>query len=146
MSEQIDMIARECLGARLRMLNRLVTGVFDDAIRPLGIKFSQLNILVVVGKRGPVESVAVGRILRLEKSTLSRNLERIRKRGWIEVRTGSSARQHVLELTTRGKRLVERAAPLWEAAQKNVIEILGERGAGTIRGAADRVWSKDPSA
>ena len=35
-TEPHDVIARDCLAARLRMLNREVTGIYDDALRPLG--------------------------------------------------------------------------------------------------------------
>ena len=47
-----DVIARECLVVRLRMLNRVVTNIYDEALRPLGVKASQLNILVVTARLG----------------------------------------------------------------------------------------------
>ena len=48
----IDAIARTCIAVRLRLLNRVVTNLYDDALRPLGLKVSQLNLLVVTAKLG----------------------------------------------------------------------------------------------
>ena len=47
-SPAIDAIARTCIAVRLRLLNRVVTNLYDDALRPLGLKVSQVNILVVM--------------------------------------------------------------------------------------------------
>ena len=46
-NSSIDVIARTCIAARMRLLNRVVTNFYDDALRPLGLKVSQLNILIV---------------------------------------------------------------------------------------------------
>lgn len=142
----VNTIASECLAVRMRLLNRMVTNIFDDALRPLGIKVSQLNILMVVAKRGPITASDVGRVLHLQNSTMSRNLERIRKREWIEVAKGATARKQVLQLTGKGKRLIEKSHPYWLAAQKTTQEALGKSGATAIKRAADRVWSIDRGA
>jgi len=142
-NKTVDTIASECIAVRMRMLNRMVTSIFDESLRVLSIKVSQLNVLMVVAKRGPMNSAEVGRVLHLEKSTLSRNLERIRKRGWIEVVEGTNARNHLMQITARGRRLVEKALPLWKKAQKTTQEALGENGARAIQRAAERVWSAD---
>jgi hypothetical protein len=67
-------IARECVGARIRMLNRKISRIYDEAVRPHGIKFSQMNILTMVALNEPVAPVDLVRVLELEKSTLSRNV------------------------------------------------------------------------
>lgn len=141
LANTVDTIASECLAVRIRLLNRTITNIFDDALRPLGLKVSQLNVLVVVAKRGPVSPTEVGRVLHLEKSTLSRNTERIRQRGWIEVVAGEDGRRIQLRITAKGKRLLEKTYPLWKQAQMRAQSILGDSGAKAIRRAAARVWS-----
>ena len=42
-----DLIAQDCIADRMRLLNRVVTKIYDDALRSLGIRTGQLNILVV---------------------------------------------------------------------------------------------------
>jgi len=120
-------ISKHCLAVRLRRMNRAVTAIYDDAIRPLGVKISQLNILVVADRRGEPTPSDVGRILHLEASTLSRNLERMRRRGWIEsVPSAGDGRLQPFRLTDSGRRLLSEAHPMWKNAQEKASALLGE--------------------
>src|SRR5215472_5591724 len=96
----IDAIARSCIAVRLRLLNRVVTNLYDDALRPLGLKVSQLNILVVAAKLGLARPADVCGLLQLDASTLSRNVERMRAKGWLETVPGEDARAQPFRLTT----------------------------------------------
>jgi DNA-binding MarR family transcriptional regulator len=118
-------MANGCLGMRARRLNRLVTRIYDEALRPHGITAAQLNVLVGIAVSGPVQAAALGRALDLEKSTLSRNLSRLLANGWV-----STSRE--LELTAEGERLIEGAFPSWASAQKEVKQCLGDRAIPTL--------------
>jgi hypothetical protein len=74
-NSSIDAIARNCIAVRLRLLNRVVTNLYDDALRPLGLKVSQLNILIVTAKLGLARPAQVCDVLQLDASTLSRNVK-----------------------------------------------------------------------
>jgi DNA-binding MarR family transcriptional regulator len=127
-SQAIDAIARDCISVRLRLLNRVVTNLYDDALRPLGLKVSQLNILVVTAKLGLAQPAKVCDLLKLDTSTLSRNVERMRGRGWLEIVPAEDAREQPFRLTVQGTRLLHRAFPTWKRAQKKATELLGEDG------------------
>jgi DNA-binding MarR family transcriptional regulator len=127
-SRAIDVIARNCIAVRLRLLNRVVTNLYDDALRPLGLKVSQLNILVVAAKFGLARPAEVCDLLQLDTSTLSRNVERMRAHGWVEAVPDEDARMQPFRLTARGRRLLERAVPAWEQAQQRAGELLGQDG------------------
>lgn len=120
-----DDIARECIAVRLRMLNRLVTNIYDEALRPLGLKVSQLNLLVATAKLGTAQPAVVCKHLHLDASTLSRNVDRMMARGWLQVVPGDDARSQPFRLTPRGKKLLERAVPSWNEAQQRVKKLLG---------------------
>jgi len=122
---RVDAIAGNCIAARLRQVNRAITAVYDRALRPLGLKVSQLNILVCTAKLGLARRAQVCGYLMLESSTLSRNIERMRRRGWIEVMPGPDARTAPFRLTPSGQRLLDRAFPVWEKAQREAMELLG---------------------
>src|SRR3954451_24024174 len=107
-SSSIDTISRTCIAARLRLLNRVVTTLYDDALRPLGLKVSQLNVLIVTGKLGLARPAQVCEILQLDTSTLSRNVERMRAHGWLEVVPEEDARAQPFRLTAQGRRLTRR--------------------------------------
>ena len=84
LAASIDTIARTCIAGRMRLINRVVTNIYDDAFRPFGLKISQGNILIMAGKMGVVTPVQVCEHLQLDISTLSRNVELMRKKGWLE--------------------------------------------------------------
>ena len=74
-NNSIDTISRTCIAVRMRLLNRVVTNFYDDALRPLGLKVSQLNILIVTARLGLARPAQVCEILQLDTSTLSRNVK-----------------------------------------------------------------------
>src|SRR6516225_7436598 len=114
----IDTIASTCIAVRLRLLNRVVTNVYDEALRPLGLKISQLNILIVAAKLGLARPAQVCEILQLDTSTLSRNVKPLQARGWLEVVPEEDARAQPFRLTAQGKKLIEKAIPAWQEAQR----------------------------
>ncbi len=132
----------ECLAVRVRLLNRTITGIYDEALRPLDMTVGQLNILVAVAKLGPVSPGDVARRLNMEKSTLSRNVDRMRGHGWIVVLPGESGRKQTLGIGTKGRKLLEKAVPLWKEAQAHAKTVLGQRGARSICRVADAVWAQ----
>ena len=125
MPATIDTIANECLAVRVRLLSRVVTGIYHGALRPVGLKASQLGILVVAAKMGVAEPGKVCAFLQLDPSTLSRNVERMRSRGWLETVEGKDARRQPFRLTTRGRKLLARAIPAWDRGQRQALEKLG---------------------
>src|SRR5437773_11987905 len=122
----IDKIAGECIAVRLRMLNRIITNIYDDALRPLDLRVSQMNILVAAAKLGTARPTEVCEHLHLDVSTLSRNVERMKARGWLEVVPDEDGRSQPFRLTPQGSKLLEKAVPAWSAAQKQVKKVLGD--------------------
>ena len=138
-NDSIDTIARNCIAVRLRLLNRVVTKLYDDALRPLGLKASQLNILIATAKLGLARPGQVCEILQLDASTLSRNVKPLQAHGWVEVVRGEDARAQPFRLTPKGKRLIEKAVPAWEEAQRRASELLGNEGISLLDKAARKV-------
>lgn len=136
---EIDAIAEECIAVRLRMLNRTITNIYDDALRPLGLKVSQMNLLVAAAKMGVARPSEVCEKLRLDVSTLSRNVERMRARGWLETVDDEDGRAQPFQLTTAGMRLLDDAIPMWRAAQREAKKIFGEDGVNAINAAVQRI-------
>ena len=126
-------VLRDCIATRLRMVDRMITRVYDDALRPLGLKVTQMTMLVVAEDRGLIRQSEVGSELRLDDSTLSRNLERMRANGWLEEVAGDDARVHSYRLTEAGRALLEKAIPAWRSAQKQAKCLLGDAGVRALR-------------
>src|SRR5262245_45893043 len=143
-TSSIDTISRTCIAVRLRLLNRVVTNLYDDALRPLGLKVSQLNILIVTAKLGLARPAQVCEILQLDPSTLSRNVERMRAHGWLEVVPEVDARAQPFRLTARGKRLIDKAVPAWKEAQRQATELLGADGIALLAKTAKKLGGPKP--
>ena len=118
-------MAEQCLAIRSRRLSRVVTRLFDAALRPLGLTPAQLTVLVVVERGGPAAPSVVARALDVDKSTLSRNLRRMVAAGWVRERSDGALKR--VELTRAGRELLAAAHPLWRRAQQRAHDLLGAR-------------------
>jgi len=127
-ADLIGTVARECVANKVRLLNRAVTAIYDEALRPYRLKISQMSVLVTVSKMGTASPGAVGRMLHLEKSTLSRNVDRMRDRGWLEAAPAKDGRTTELRVTAQGRRLLRQVHPAWSRAQQRAGEMLGDQG------------------
>ena len=139
MQAMIDKVASECVAVRLRMLNRVVTNIYDDALRSLDLKVSQMNILVAAAKMGTARPIEVCEHLHLDVSTLSRNVERMKARGWLEVVPDEDGRSQPFRLTPKGRKLLKKAVPAWDQAQQQVKKSLGDGFVDQLNQAMKRV-------
>ena len=126
-------VFRDCVATRLRMANRVITKVYDDALRPLGLTVTQMSMLVLAEDRGFIRQSEVGAELQLDDSTLSRNLERMRANGWLEEVSGDDARVHSYRLTEAGRALLDKTIPAWRGAQGEAQRRLGDAGVQALR-------------
>ena len=135
----IATIATSCIAGRLRLLNRVITNLYDEALRPLGVKLSQGSVLAVTAKLGVARPAEVCDILELDASTLSRTVDRMAENGWLEILPDDDGRSHPFRLTDQGKRLMEKAIPAWEKAQAEAKKLLGDDGLRLLDAAIRRV-------
>jgi DNA-binding MarR family transcriptional regulator len=138
-------MARECLAVRVRLINRVISALYDEALRPFGIRISQANILAAVAHMGEARPAEVSRILRLEKSTLSRDVELMKQRGWLESDPPAGGRNQTIRLTPLGKALLGRVQPSWEKAQAEAQVLIGEDGEAALRRMAARLGFGEPA-
>jgi len=113
---------------RVRLLNRVVTKVYDDCLRPHGLRAAQMNILVAVSLMKSASPSEIERRLYLEKSTVSRNVDRMRQRGWLKFAPAKDGRSHQLQLTPRGAKLLSQVITPWKQAQQKAESLLGKDG------------------
>ena len=129
----LDRMARECVANQLRTLSRVVTGIYEDELRPLKLKASQMVILAVTARLGQVRATELSRMLRVDASTLSRNVERMRARGWLEETRAGDERSHPFQVTTSGEKILDEAVLAWERAQTKAVALLGKEGVADLR-------------
>jgi DNA-binding MarR family transcriptional regulator len=137
----VELVAKECVAVRLRLLTRAVTKLYNRALRPHGVTISQMNILVAVSCLGEAKQQEVCHALHLDKSTLSRDGGRMRAQGWLDTLPGEDGRTSLLRLTTDGRQLLQKAIPAWQQAQQQATALLGERDIAALSRAAKTLRS-----
>ena len=135
-------LGQQCIAMRIRLISRAISRIYDEALRPHGLKASQLSILGVISLLGSAEPSEVCRILHLDASTLSRNVNRMRTKGWLDVSSAEDRRAHRLRLTPEGDRILAEVFPAWREAQDKAMSMLGEDNAAAIERIAWSLWFK----
>jgi DNA-binding MarR family transcriptional regulator len=113
-----------CLCDTLRMTARAVTAVYDDTLRPLGLRVTQFSLLARAASMGPVESWRLSEALGLDKTTLPRNLRPLERRGLIAIAPGEDRRTRLVRVTPAGKKLLKEAVTRWRSVQASFKERL----------------------
>jgi len=124
-NDLLSTMATDCLGFRVRRLNRIVSAYYDDGLRPFKAKLSQINLLIIVWRFENITPTELSKIAQIDTSTLSRNLERIIARGWIQSTPSADGRSYHLSVTTDGKKMLKKIYPAWKEAQKKTEKLLG---------------------
>ncbi len=133
-SDIAETTANACLATRVRQLSRIITRVYDDAMRPLGITASQYTLLAQLAARDAITAVEIGHELDIEKSTLSRNLKRLLALGHINMDPPAGRRGRGLHLTPKGQAILKDAFPVWQDAQKRAFTVMGAESRNTLDG------------
>jgi DNA-binding MarR family transcriptional regulator len=143
--DSLNRVACECIAVRVRLINRVITALYDEAMRPHGLRVSQGNILVAVARLGEARPAEVCRMLRIEKSTLSRDVELMKKEGWLASEPPTGGRNQTLRVTPEGLELLARVQPAWEQAQAEAKGLIGEAGVDALHQIAARLGLGKPS-
>ncbi len=131
-SRKATEIRRTCIAVRMRMANRVITKVYDDALRPVGLNLPQFSMLAFGESRGLLRQADLCAELQLDDSTLSRNLERMAAKGWLEEVPGEDGRERLYRLTPKGRSLLDKAVPAWSEAQEEARLLLGDSGVRAV--------------
>ena len=126
-------VAAECIAYRVRLLNRVITNIYDRALQPLGIKVNQGTVLTMLSLTDRASSADIARVLLMEKSTVSRTVNRMRKNGWINVAGHSDGPSQVVSITPEGREIMAAMHAQWKKAQQQASELLGEKGVAAVR-------------
>ncbi|MEM1370936.1 MAG: MarR family winged helix-turn-helix transcriptional regulator [Pseudomonadota bacterium] len=126
MADIAEATSNACLATRVRQLSRIITRVYDDAMRPLGITASQYTLLAQLASRDGITAVEIGQELDIEKSTLSRNLKRLLALELIIMDPPAGRRGRGLHLTPKGQSTLCDAYPIWRDAQMRATQVMGE--------------------
>ena len=128
-----------CACHKVRMAARAVTRAYDDALRPVGLRATQLAVLVAIAVEGAMSITALAKFMIMDRSTLTRNLRPLEKEGLVAVGLEGWRRSRTLEVTEKGRSRLGEALPLWKQAQETLRRKLGEQNWVNIHSDLDQL-------
>lgn len=130
-------IGKKCTASHVRSISRIVTRIYDDALRPHGLRVTQLNILAAVAREPNRSPGELAEELSIDKSTLSRSLDRMLRNKWIAAEASEDERSYGVTLAPAGAKLLEKAGPAWQAAQRKISKLIGAGSVSSLQKVAD---------
>lgn len=119
---------RACYCLAARQAARVITRLYEEKLRPHGLRATQFSILAALALKGPTPVSELAEVLGLERTTLTRSAALLERNGWIAAARSEDARRHPLRLRPAGRRKLEAAFPAWKATQELVGRKLESEG------------------
>jgi DNA-binding MarR family transcriptional regulator len=130
-----------CTASRVRMIARSVSAIYDQAVARHGVTIAQVNLVVTLADFGPSTLRKLGGFLRLERSTMSRNLDLLMKRGLVKAMSSNARGIREVAITEAGLDMIEAVLPDWRSAQTQAAQLLGRGGMELVNEAASSLWN-----
>lgn len=132
-----------CYCTTLRRASRAVTNFYDQSLKECGLRVTQLSLLAHLQRLGPVPLHTLGEAMKLERTTLLRNLQTLEARKLV-LRHAGNSKAHILELSAEGERVLAEAKPVWERTQERMHAALSEEEHKALAGALRRLEALAP--
>jgi DNA-binding MarR family transcriptional regulator len=126
-------VHQSCLGSALRQASRALTQHYDSAFAVAGIRSTQFSVLVALGHAPSVPLSRLAEALVMDRTTLTRNLGPLLRRGLVAESGAKDQRVRSYALTARGQQVLARALPEWKAAQARILRALAKEDAEQLR-------------
>src|SRR3989442_14819274 len=130
---------RDCVCLALRMAARRITQGYDRALAGTGLRVTQFSLLVMVYHLGGPLMKVLSRMLNSDPTTITRNVQGLRKRRLLTLCPGQDLRERKVTLTKRGETILLRALPNWRKAQTDVVASLNRTELTRLRALLDQV-------
>jgi DNA-binding MarR family transcriptional regulator len=110
----------ECYCTQFRRSANALTHIYDNALRPTGLKITQHSLLRALDRLQAATYNEIAAEVALDKTTISRNIKVLIDAGWVVTSPDEDARYKVAKLSPSGIRMLRDAQPYWHEAQKQV--------------------------
>jgi len=119
--------AQGCVCFNIRKSARAITQLYEEALRPTGLRATQFTLLVATRVLGTATISGLAKGLVMDRTTLTRNMKPLEKQGFIRIMPGNEdRREREVTLTLAGQEILSEALPLWKTVQQSVVENLGQ--------------------
>lgn len=130
-------IIEDCACHRVRMAARTVTRLYDEVLRPTGLRATQLIVLVAASAKESLSISALADFLGMDRTTLTRNLRPLEQDGLITIGAEGWKRSRTIGISEAGRERLRDAFPYWEKAQTALRRQLGSEDFSRVRSVLD---------
>lgn len=110
----------DCYCTQFRRASNALTRIYDDALRPIGLRITQFSLLRGLARLGEATLTQLAAELAVDRTTMSRNSKVLIERGWVDIVSADDKREKVLVLSNAGRKMIEKAMPYWSKAQVQI--------------------------
>jgi DNA-binding MarR family transcriptional regulator len=82
--------------------------------------------MMMISKRQDPAISELARDMGADRTTMTRNLEQLQKRGFIEITQGKNFRTKAVRVSRHGQAALQRSIAYWQKAQSKVLKTLGQ--------------------
>ena len=128
----------------LRRAQGVLFADFHDALAELSLRPGQFAVLTLISGNPGASQSSVSAALGIQKANFVATIADLETRGLVARRRSiSDGRSYALELTARGRRVLERAVALQEEHEARVTARLGVRGREQLLGLLGKLSGLD---
>jgi DNA-binding MarR family transcriptional regulator len=132
MREAVKKSSSRCVATNIRKASRAISQFYDHALEPSGLKSTQFTLLIAITIHAPISITVLADRIVMDRTTLTRDLQRLEQQGLIEISTGTDKRAKIVELTRAGQVALMAAVPLRAKAQKHIEAQISEERLNTL--------------
>jgi DNA-binding MarR family transcriptional regulator len=115
-----------CVSYNLRKASRIISKLYAQQMRPAPIRGPQFSLMMMIARQDSPAISELSRDIGADRTTMTRNLDQLAKRGFIRVVQGKDLRTKAVEVTPKGKAALDRSIAYWQKAQARTVKVLGQ--------------------
>ena len=114
-----------CMCISIRKAANHISKVYDHELSVLDIKITQYSALKNIQALGNPSVNELSKKLDLERTTVLRNLDKLKKMDLISYKKNDVYKVKVISLTVNGKKKLNEAKVIWEKTQQKFLNAFG---------------------
>ncbi|MFM7333714.1 MAG: MarR family winged helix-turn-helix transcriptional regulator [Tabrizicola sp.] len=121
-----------CLTFNLQRASRNLVRSFEEAAKDSGVTAPQFTTLSLIGGFGELTVSQIAERMGTDRTTLTRNLAVMARKGWIVEAGAQDRRLSIWRLSPEGHATLDAALPVWRRFQAGLVDRIGPDAAAAL--------------
>jgi len=126
-TSEVDDLLQACVCVNLRTGARTATQLYNNLLKPTGLKVTQYYMLVTILRAKEITISHLGEAMLLDQTTITRNINRLKESDYVDItRSSADSRIKIITITNTGLTKLEEATPIWLQIQDKIENDIGK--------------------